>query len=305
MIKTFHKVWLLVFLLFSVVYCYGYENVHDIDREDDFRISTGDWNIHQNYSYSSLYGISFDEIQSLGYYELISLNIHPQHYAVENDRINYEDTEVELKFGYKNNLRHSVKFTVEVGFFEHENFHFYEIEEDADFFYEQSSDHQFTINLSSKYYNLECIKSIKVFANVKKINPDYDFLVWVMTAGLYNMVQLNPEIENYVLNYIRVNPGTVKSGDMLSFYFNIYYGLPSQDIDLYFAFYNGIDLYVNMTTILSFPQYTMTKKNEFIMDAPVNDYPFNPGENLFAIGITEKDSVEFLHPLITDSVYYE
>ena len=307
MIKTFHKVWLLVFLLFSVVYCYGWDYGRYINFEWTFETDYSLWEINPELSYQATFrGIEFPDITEAGYYHLMTMNFHPKHYAV-NDNYWYEGDTMFIPNTGHSSGGHDCKIIYKINFQDHNNFHLYDVEEEITDFYETD----YKVYLSLLYSNLDVIKSIEVYADVKKIVPEYDFYIWIKSIELTNLVWLNPEYEELCEAYVIPEPYRVSSGMTIDLNLSLYYGHPTQEVDIYIVFYNGTNLYFfpDVTTqpialrgVL--PHYTMNFDYVTLGMFDVDSLNLRVGENYCTIGIAPSGTMNFFNYVHPVKIFY-
>jgi len=305
---------IMVMILFATSASYGWQYIHDIDYSWDFETSSEGWVITDEFDTGVTFrGIEFYDVTETGEYLLMSYDFHPKHLGIEDkDSSDWKDTMFSCRFGYLNNKRHLVKFNIEIALFDNENLHFYNIEEPGSYLTELTTGEGITVDLSNTYLNYECVKSIKIYANVIEVHPDYEMLVFARNLSITNLVRMNPEIEGYLQAIAVCDKVTYSSGDDIVLSLELYYGIETQEVDIYIVFYNGTQLLFlpSLTTEIEFwmlelEQYTMCLTPIELCTFQIDLLNPSIGVNTYTIGIAEKGTLNFMNELYIQKFYYE
>jgi len=293
------KLILTILILLSSFNLYGWDYKKNINFRWDTNNEFDGWTIYFPYTTVPEVCMKFENLQEDGLTLLMSIDFHPKHYAI----IGYgpEDmTHFSINSAYSGNHA-KVVFKYKFYIFYHEDFHLYDIDEEADEIYWAPAN----VDLGKIFTHEECIKRLEIYADIQERNPDYPYNMTVKYIELTELMQLNPEYEDYCEVYL-VNDERDGAIDLtLAFY----YGFPSQLVDIYIVFWNGVNIYFypSMTLVqekitLFLPQYTMNKIPIYFDTLHCNDLDLKE-ENYMTIGIAPAGTYDFFNELYLRHIY--
>lgn len=247
-----------------------------------------------------------------GVYELAVYEFHPKHYSINNTEIG-GDTILNAEAYTTPSYNTDVSYYFEVYLFEKPAVVMNSIREEYTIICE--SEHfssNPTINLSELYFDQEVISRITLFMKIIDSGSGYPPTIMAKKISIKNMVLTNPEYPDYCEGMIQLNKSSFLPDDNLEMSLSLYYGYPSQDLDVYIVLYNGTQLYFypGMTvqvkpTRLFLEQYTMTSQFIKIGLFEINSLNLTEGENIVTIGIAPRGTLDFLNEVYMTKFIYQ
>ena len=215
---------------------------------------------------------------------------------------------------YTYNSRHFIDFIYEISTFQPSNV---EIRNNPEPTFEtkNATKHQSLNQLFKIEYGELAIKTLKIYVNIKTINPKYPIPeISISNINFTNLTIINPTYENKCRVDLYTDKYDIYQGDVITFGINgFYFGHQSQLIDIYLVFYNFKNLYFfpSMTNYISsitlyMPQYTMIRKSNIEIGAMnIDDFSPKNGLNIFYMGIAPTGTLNFFNEGLGEhSIYY-